>query len=752
MSSGRIQLTAVGIQDQFLTGTPDISYFIKRFNRHTKFALEILNTTFNQTNINFGSWVNVIIPRNGQLIRNMYVRLVLPALTTGSYVDAVGNAIIEYADLVIGGQTIERINGEYMQIYDQFFISDSQQASISYMVGPTLVGGLPTPAQSYIPGMKAPEYGWFPRTFIVPLQFYFAGNEPLSLPLCALTRQEVEVRIKFRPFEQLIKGGYSSITKNVTSNFVQQSYYYNTFTNNTFDKIQWLPRDLNFAYIPIASLNSNVYYYGANTGVLAAGQYSNQYFTGRINDIVQNKHGDTIILSDANSSASNNLAYSSGGIAGQFYPSTTGGFGGVTNFTAGASDGTNFACIANVYIVTPSPFYNYTISTFSAPFPLGQGLTADQNTGWTVSTELLTISWSPLLNAFVVGDVNGVMYTYTIGAGGLTIINGAVGPYTCYSNVFGQVYNTEPIAASDQYRVLATPNQWSNDNINFTTYSITPLGTNLSIAANPNTSSSNVFAISGQNNLYFASPVSSPQTDLPVPTSQFQASLPVEYVFLSDEEVGYIQNAKIDYVMTQLQMASVVVPANETQLNGYRLNFINPVKELFFTIQDSNVFSRNDYWNYFNNSDPFNNLLEQLVNLDLQFNGEDVISSTVADNLYLGKVQILNNHTRLPTTAFRYVDVFGQTVPLPLAVPLTSIPIYNYSFAIDPENYLPTGQVNMSRIINQNLWINLTPNTVSRIVNIYARSYNILRVQNGLAGMIFMDNNMSVMSQGGYNG
>jgi hypothetical protein len=142
MSSGSIQLSVVGLQDEYLTGSPDVTYFIKRFNRHTKFALETLSVPFNQTTIDFGSWVNVIIPRNGQLIRNMYVKLVLPALTSGGYTNGIGNAIIQYADLVIGGQIIERINGEYMHMYDETFISDSQQVALTYMAGttPTLDG------------------------------------------------------------------------------------------------------------------------------------------------------------------------------------------------------------------------------------------------------------------------------------------------------------------------------------------------------------------------------------------------------------------------------------------------------------------------------------------------------------------------------------------------------------------------------------------------------------------------------------
>ena len=120
---------------------------------------------------------------------------------------------------------------------------------------------------------------------------------------------------------------------------------------------------------------------------------------------------------------------------------------------------------------------------------------------------------------------------------------------------------------------------------------------------------------------YIGTPVSTSVLTAPVPLSAFQASLPVEYVFLGDEEVAYIQGAKVDYVITQLQRASVQIPASVTSLNGYRLYFINPVKEMFFTIQDSNVAATNDYWNYYNTSTGG----EQLVDLDFQFNGEDFI-------------------------------------------------------------------------------------------------------------------------------
>jgi hypothetical protein len=106
--------------------------------------------------------------------------------------------------------------------------------------------------------------------------------------------------------------------------------------------------------------------------------------------------------------------------------------------------------------------------------------------------------------------------------------------------------------------------------------------------------------------------------------------------------------------------------------------------------------------------------------LQLDFNNETMIDASVADNLFLGYVQPLNRHSRVPQRQ-----------------------IYNYSFSLDPENYLPTGQVNMSRINNKLLKINLNETTDGeREIRVYAKSYNVLRVNDGIAGMLFIDNNV----------
>jgi len=707
MSSGRVQLAAVGIQDQFLTGNPDVSYFIKKFNRHTKFALEILDTTFYQTNIDFGSWVNTVIPRNGQLIRTIYVRLVLPALSVGGYTNGIGNAIIEHADLVIGGQTIERITGEYMQIFDQTFISDSQQASLTYMVGTTNNGlyGL-GPAKQFSYGLATPAYGWYPRTFIVPLPFYFIRNEALSIPLCALTRQEVEVRIKFRPIEQLIAGGYVSNTCECVSgiNWTSASVSGGDIISGDLPlrTVTWLPQVFSFACIsdPLAGNTSNVYYYNYGNNNFDNLSNLSPSHLGVISCISQNNAGVTIVLSKNTAPGSNTVTISNNGIFGKFNPIIN---KHDYNFSNVATDGINFLAIA---FETNLGYYN--LISFKSP-------TFGFSTEYVEFNTLLTyisITWSPTLDAFIIGDSSGTMYSHKLGENFVKQLVNVTGPYSAYSSKYGQIYNNSPVVASNT--VISNIYSYSiNDGVTFVPIPVGIPGASTSIAYG---SGFDLFFLLQPNYGFYiiGTPVNDNTLIAPTPLSAFQASLPVEYVFLGDEEVRYIQSAKVDYVITQLQRASVQIPATVTALNGYRLYFINPVKEMFFTIQDSNVAATNDYWNYYNTSTGG----QQLVDLDFQFNGEDFISSTVADALYMGRVQFLNNHTRLPDMA-----------------------IYNYSFAIDPENYVPTGQVNMSRIANQNLWLNLTPDPNARTVTIYAKAYNILRVQNGLAGVLFMDNN-----------
>ena len=192
--SGRINLAATGIQDQWLTGEPEFSYFLVNFKRHTKFSIEAVETPFDGEP-NFDTSVECRIPSNkGDLIRSMMLKFTLPqptgTVSSGKdvrYNKSIGSRIIEHADLRIGGQTIERITGDYIYMYNQIHNNhDDVDQSLYFLSG----------HNKYIPV----SYDW---DYSVMLPFYFFRHPSLALPVCAITKQLVEIEIKFRKLEDI---------------------------------------------------------------------------------------------------------------------------------------------------------------------------------------------------------------------------------------------------------------------------------------------------------------------------------------------------------------------------------------------------------------------------------------------------------------------------------------------------------------------------------------------------------------------
>ena len=79
--AGRLNLAITGIQDQWLTGEPEFSYFLMNFRRHTKFSIESIETPFDG-DVDYDATVECRIPKNkGDLIRSMMIKFTLPKPT-----------------------------------------------------------------------------------------------------------------------------------------------------------------------------------------------------------------------------------------------------------------------------------------------------------------------------------------------------------------------------------------------------------------------------------------------------------------------------------------------------------------------------------------------------------------------------------------------------------------------------------------------------------------------------------------------
>lgn len=175
MAGGLLQLVAQGAQDMYLSGNPEITFFKVMYRRHTNFAIESIEQTFNGT-VDFGRRVTATISRNGDLVWKIYLQLDLPALTgsgTQAWVRNIGHTLIDYVEVEIGGQTIDKHYGQFLHIWQELTQSKGHEDTFNVMIGNTTE--LTTEAAS-IPA----------RTLYVPLQFWFNRNVGLALPLIAL--------------------------------------------------------------------------------------------------------------------------------------------------------------------------------------------------------------------------------------------------------------------------------------------------------------------------------------------------------------------------------------------------------------------------------------------------------------------------------------------------------------------------------------------------------------------------------------
>jgi hypothetical protein len=176
MGGGLLQLVAYGAQDVYLTGNPQITFFKVAYRRHTNFALEAIEQTFNG-NPTYGSRVTCQISRNGDLINRMYLQ-VKPSAGT-NYVNYYGLRLLNYVEIEIGGQKIDKHYSHWLYVWNELTLPKSKRYGYSEMVGG--LGGASVAS----------------KTLYIPLEFWFCRNIGLALPLIALQYHEVKVNINF---------------------------------------------------------------------------------------------------------------------------------------------------------------------------------------------------------------------------------------------------------------------------------------------------------------------------------------------------------------------------------------------------------------------------------------------------------------------------------------------------------------------------------------------------------------------------
>jgi len=170
-----MQLVAYGAQDIYLTGNPQITFFKVVYRRHTNFAVESIEQTINGS-VGPSSKVSVTVARNGDLLSRMYVQL------KGNTGAIKGFDAIDYVEVEVGGQVIDKHYGAWMKIWCDLTHGADKKAMLNAM----LCNGAGCGCGTSTGDLQT-----------IPLQFWFCRNPGLALPLIALQYHEVKLNIKF---------------------------------------------------------------------------------------------------------------------------------------------------------------------------------------------------------------------------------------------------------------------------------------------------------------------------------------------------------------------------------------------------------------------------------------------------------------------------------------------------------------------------------------------------------------------------
>ena len=223
-----MQLVSYGAQDIYISGNPQITFWKILYKRHTNFAMESIEVTFNGQ-ADFNKRVTAVINRNADLMFKTYVQLVLPQVDTsvltgggggalGSFrwVNYIGHRLIKQVEVEIGGQRIDRQYGDWMQIWTQLSTEAGCTAALDALVGNThdLVllkrdngAAMDATCSSNETTLSCiPRRGCPAKTLYVPLQFWFCRNPGVAIPLIALQYHEVRINVDFETWENCTYG------------------------------------------------------------------------------------------------------------------------------------------------------------------------------------------------------------------------------------------------------------------------------------------------------------------------------------------------------------------------------------------------------------------------------------------------------------------------------------------------------------------------------------------------------------------
>ena len=231
-SAGLLKLLHSGIQDDRLIaakGSLKLDDFQRVYVKAGRFTTEWYTVEFDNTPA-FGTTARCTIPRRGHLITRAFLMVTLPDISTRQlaakqeaeanntafagptfgWTNSVGHALVTSAQVTIGGNAIDTIDGRLMEVLDEFHTPLEKVTTLNRMIGRS---------------DKGFQAGWDLRTplireLAIPLPFWFHRGDPSeALPIDAISYDSVQISVKFNNLQNLITSSEQIQNQNGISSY-----------------------------------------------------------------------------------------------------------------------------------------------------------------------------------------------------------------------------------------------------------------------------------------------------------------------------------------------------------------------------------------------------------------------------------------------------------------------------------------------------------------------------------------------------
>ena len=243
--------------NNFLELNPQISFFKVVYRKYSLFACENIKfDNLSRTSLSYDN--NVIIkcdiPRNGDLLKNLYLTFELPAIYSGKgesnntttnfqWVKNIGLNIFEHVSFRINDQDIDKLYSDYINIWKELTLTYDEKEQFNKSIGHIKEIYDPAGAKGQRKQLQVPEINMYPHittsttnkiqalnknsttwsNFIniedvsenttfpsilpkkikVPLPFFFSNNTGMALPLIALQDSICSLEFQMRKVRDL---------------------------------------------------------------------------------------------------------------------------------------------------------------------------------------------------------------------------------------------------------------------------------------------------------------------------------------------------------------------------------------------------------------------------------------------------------------------------------------------------------------------------------------------------------------------